>query len=80
MKVKEFEETIKKLDKTKYHIGRTLGFAENGELYISKWDIFRKDMSAEKYFDLKNLAVLSSDKGHTIEDIKKLIEEENDEK
>lgn len=77
MKIKEFENVIKGLDRTKYHIGRTLGFAENGELYISKWDIFRKDMSMEEYFDPKNLAVLSSDKGHTIEDIEKLIMEEN---
>lgn len=80
MNIKEFEEAVKELDKTKYHIGRTIGFAEDGELYISKWDIFRKDMSTEEYFDPRNLAVLSSDKGHTIEDIKKLIKEENNEK
>ena len=36
-------------------------------------------MSTEEYFDPKNLVVLSSEKGHTLEDIKQLIEEEKNE-
>ena len=75
MKLKEFEETVKKLDKKKYHIGRTIGFSESGEVYISKWEIFRKDMSEEEYFSPENLAVLSSEKGNTLDDITKLIKE-----
>lgn len=76
MDFKEFEEVVSKLDSEKYHIGRILGFMEDGKPVITKWDIFRKDMSEEEYFDLKNLAILSSDRGNTIEDIRKLIEEE----
>lgn len=76
MDIKEFEEVVKNLDKTKYHIGRVLGFGKNGKFEITKWDIFRKDISYDEYFSVKNLAVLSSDKGNTLEDIKKLIEEE----
>lgn len=76
MNLKEFENVVKKLDRNKYHVGRTLGFADNGELYISKWDIFRKDMSDKEYFDSKNLAVLSSEKGDTIEDIENFINKE----
>ena len=34
---------------------------------------FRKDMSIEEYFDPKNLAVLSSSHGNTLEDIEKFI-------
>ena len=34
-------------------------------------------MTTEEYFDPKNLAILSSEKGNTIEDIKKFIEEGN---
>ena len=74
MDFKEFEEVVKKLDKEKYHIGRVVGFVD-GTPKITKWDIFRKDMPIEEYFSPKNLVILSSDKGHTIEDIKKLIEE-----
>lgn len=76
MNLKVFEETVKKLDKNKYHVGRSLGFDDKGNMYLERWDIFRKDMSEEEYFDLKNLAVLSSEKGNTIEDIEKLIKEE----
>ena len=76
MDFKEFEDVVKKLDKNKYHVGRVLGFMENGKPIIEKWDIFRKDMSEEEYYDIKNLAILSSDKGNTLEDIKKLVEEE----
>ena len=80
MNLKVFEETVKKLDKNKYHVGRSLGFDDKGNMYLERWDIFRKDMSEEEYFDLKNLAVLSSERGHTLEDIEKLIiqEESND--
>lgn len=75
MDFREFEETVRKLDRNKYHIGRILGFVD-GVPKIEKWDIFRKDMPDDKYFSENNEAVLSSDKGNTIEDIKKLIEEE----
>lgn len=80
MDLEIFEETVKKLNKKKYHIGRSLAWDENGDFYLEKWDIFRKDMSIEDYFDPKNLAVLSSERGHTLEDIEKLIlqEESND--
>lgn len=74
MDFKAFEEVVKKLDKNKYHVGRILGFID-GKPKITKWDIFRKDMSEEEYYDSKNLAILSSDKGNTLEDIKKLVEE-----
>ena len=74
MDFKEFEEVVSKLDKEKYHIGRVLGIID-GVPKIIKWEIWRKDMSEAEYYDPKNLAILSSDKGHTIEDIKKLIEE-----
>ena len=73
MNFKEFEEVVKKIDKNKYHVGRSIGFSENGEIYIKKWDIFRKNMSEEEYFSSKNLVVLSSEKGNTLDDIKKLI-------
>lgn len=74
MDFKEFEEVVSKLDNKKYHIGRILEIID-GVPKITKWDIFRKDMSEAEYYDPKNLAILSSDKGNTIEDIKKLIEE-----
>lgn len=71
----KFETLVKKLDKNKYHISRTVKFNENGP-FISEWDIFRKNMSTEEYFSSKNLAVLSSRNGNTIEDIEKLVNEE----
>ena len=72
--LKEFEEIVKKLDRDKFHICRMLGFNENGA-YLADWSIFRKDMSMEEYFDKKNLAVLSSAKGNTIEDVRNFVEE-----
>lgn len=77
MDIKEFEKAIKGLDTKKYHICRELGFTENG-FEIIKWSIFRQDMSLEEYFSKKNLEILSSEKGHTVEDIKKFIKEEGD--
>lgn len=79
MDIKRFEETVKKINKSKYHISRTLMFDNNNVPYIGEWAIFRKYMSTEEYFDPKNLAVLSSKNNNTIEDIEKLIEEENNE-
>ena len=77
MDIKIFENTIKKIDRKKYHIGRSIKFDENGTPYISQWDIFRKDMSTEEYFDSKNLAILSSRYGNTIEDIEEFIRRKN---
>lgn len=76
MDLKEFEDVVKKIDKKKYHVGRSLAFNDKGNIYLEKWDIFRKDMSMEEYFDRKNLAILSSENGSTIEDIENLIKEE----
>lgn len=73
MDLKEFEEVVKQLDKNKYHIGRVLGFVDGGKPVITKWDIFRKNISDEEYYSSSNLEVLSSDNGNTLEDIKKLI-------
>lgn len=71
----EFEKIVKTLDENKYHICRSMMFnAEEGP-YIAEWVIFRKDMSTEEYFSPKNLAILSSKNGNTLEDIKKLVEE-----
>lgn len=64
----EFEEAIKGIDTKKFHINRTVRFLY-GDVYVSEWAIFRKDMSMEEYFDEKNLAVLSSNNNNTIEDI-----------
>lgn len=75
MDFKEFEEVVSKLNHEKYHVGRILGFMKDGKPVIEKWEIFRKNMSEEEYYDPKNLAILSSDKGNTIDDIKKLVEE-----
>lgn len=81
MDFKEFEEIVKQIDKNKYHVGRILGFMKNGELKIIKWNIFRKNMTEGEYYDSKNLVILSSERGNTIEDIKKLIQEgSNDDK
>ena len=76
MNFKEFENIVSKLDSKKYHVGRILGFMKDGKPIIEKWEIFRKDMSEEEYYDPKNLAILSSNRGNTIEDIKELVEEE----
>ena len=75
----KFENVVKKINKNKYHISRSIRFDKNGNPYISEWYIYRKDMSINEYFDPKNLAVLSSRNNNTIEDIEKLIEEENNE-
>ena len=75
MNVRKFEELVKKINREKYHVSRTLEISQNGP-YISEWAIFRKDMSTEEYFDPKNLAVLSSTYGNTLEDIKNFIEGE----
>ena len=72
MQIKEFEKAIKGIDTKKYHICRELGFTENG-FEIVKWSIFRRDMSMEEYFSKENLVVLSSEKGDTVKDIKRLI-------
>ena len=45
MDLYEFENIVKKLDKNKYHINRTLGFNNDGKMYLEKWSIFRKDMT-----------------------------------
>ena len=76
----EFEKLVKGLDKKKFHINRTLGFNDCGKMFLESWSIFRKDMTTEEYFDPKNLVVLSSEKGSTIEDIENLIKEENNER
>lgn len=77
MDLKKFEDLVKKIDKNKYHICRTLMFDDNNIRYISEWAIFRKNMSKEEYFSPENLAILSSHYGNTLEDIKKFIKEEN---
>lgn len=78
MDLYEFENIVKKLDKNKYHINRTLGFNNDGKMYLEKWSIFRKDMTTEEYFSPENLVVLSSDKGNTKEDIERLVEVQDD--
>ena len=70
--LKEFEELVKQIDRSKYHIGRELTFSPEG-FYISNWSIFRKDMPSTEYFSENNTAILSSAKGNTIEDIKEFI-------
>lgn len=75
MDLLEFEEIAKKINKNKYHIVREIGFKE-GKPTLFSWKIWRKNMTEEEYYDPKNLTILSSDNGNTIEDVKKLIEEE----
>ena len=72
----EFEKLIKPLSREKYHISRAIKFKDN-TAYIDEWVIYRKDMRLEEFYDSNNIPVLSSAKGNTIEDIKKLIETEN---
>ena len=74
--LKEFEELVKRVNRDIYHVSRELSFSPEGA-YISNWSIFRKDMPSAEYFSANNTAILSSAKGHTIEDIKKFLEEEN---
>lgn len=78
MDLYEFENIVKKLDKNKYHINRTLGFNNDGKMYLEKWSIFRKDMTTEEYFSPENLVVLSSDNGNTKEDIERFVEVQDD--
>lgn len=75
MDIKKFEELVKKIDKNKYHINRSIRFDINNVPYIDDWNIYRKDMTTEEYFDSKNLAILSSRNGNTLEDIEKFIKE-----
>lgn len=77
MDLKEFEELVKKIDRKKYHVNRSIAFKEDGKAYIDSWNIYRKDMSNEEYYSPENLAILSSNYGNTLEDIKKFIEEGN---
>ena len=72
----EFEKLIKPLSREKYHISRAIKFKDN-TAYIDEWVIYIKDMPLEEFYDSNNMPVLSSAKGNTIEDIKKLIETEN---
>lgn len=74
---KEFEELVKGVNREKYHISRELSFSPETGLYLSNWSIFRKDMPSEEYFSADNTAILSSAKGHTIEDIKEFLKKEN---
>ena len=73
--LKEFEELVKKIDRNKYHVGRELTFSPEG-FYISNWSIFRKDMPSTEYFSESNTSILSSAKGHTINDIKEFMRKE----
>lgn len=73
--LREFEELVKKIDKSKYHVGRELTFSPEG-FYISNWSIFRKDMPSVEYFSKDNTAILSSAKGNTIDDIKEFLRRE----
>lgn len=76
MNIEDFEKVVEKIDKKKYHVGRSLGFDSDGKMHLEKWDVFRKDMTIDEYFDEKNLAILSSDNGNTLEDIEELIRKE----
>lgn len=73
--VKEFEDLVKGIDRTKYHVSRELSFSPEGA-YISNWSIFRRDMPSTDYFSANNTSVLSSAKGHTIDDIKEFLKKE----
>lgn len=73
---KEFEDLVKKIDRNKYHISRELSFNPTTGMYLSNWSIFRKDMPSTEYFSKNNTSVLSSAKGHTIDDIKEFLKKE----
>lgn len=75
MDFKKFEKLVKRIDKNKYHVNRSIRFTENGIPYIDSWNIYRKNMSHEEYFSPENLAILSSNYDNTLEDIEKFIEE-----
>lgn len=72
----KFENVVKKINKNKYHISRSIRFDKNGNPYISEWYIYRKDMSINEYFDSKNKSILSSIYNNTLEDIENLIKED----
>lgn len=72
----KFENVVKKINKNKYHISRSIRFDKNGKPYISEWYIYRKDMSINEYFDSKNKSILSSIYNNTLEDIENLIKED----
>lgn len=73
--IKEFEELVKKIDRDKYHVSRELSFGSTG-LCLSNWSIFNKEMPSTEYFSKNNTSILSSAKGHTIEDIKEFLRKE----
>ena len=75
--IKEFEDLVKGIDRNKYHVSRELAFNLETGAYISNWSIFNKDMPSAEYFSKNNTAVLSSAKGHTLEDIKEFLIKEN---
>lgn len=73
--IKEFEELVKNIDRNKYRVSRELSFSPIG-LYLSNWSIFNKEMPSTEYFSKNNTSILSSAKGHTIEDIKEFLRKE----
>ncbi|MGM9881493.1 MAG: hypothetical protein ACI31S_01465 [Bacilli bacterium] len=78
MKLFEFENLVKELNKNKYHISRSIEFDDKGEPYISEWSIYNKEMPIEEYYKSSNIAILSSENGNTIKDIEDLIKKNND--
>lgn len=72
----KFENVVKKINKNKYHISRSIRFDKNGNPYISEWYIYRKDMPINEYYDSKNKSILSSIYNNTLEDIENLIKED----
>lgn len=74
---KEFEKLADKLSKTKkYHIHRSLNVDEKGNLFYSRWDIYLRLDDGEKYFSPENKAILSSEYGNTLNDIRNLVRKE----
>jgi len=73
--IEEFEKAVEKVNRNKYHICRECGFKEDGSFGLTKWTIFLKDMPSNEYFSANNKAILSSEYGDTLEDIKNIIEE-----
>lgn len=78
MDIQKFEKAVEKIDKNKYHINRTLGMVD-GKFEIVNWSIFKKDLPDIEYFSNNNVAVLSSNLGNALEDIEKLIKEQENE-
>ena len=54
-----FQDIIRPLNRDKFHICREL----NNQGNISKWSIYRKDMSIEDYFSEENKAILTEKQG-----------------